>query len=145
LSVEPGGPVRPSGSPTGTGSGAEGPTLAQRGGTPPGAAPAARRRIPLSGILLVFLGILFLADTLNLFGAESVMAAWWPAILVVIGLEQIINSPSARFSGLILVLIGAIMLTFTVGPLEWEDFVRFWPVLLIVLGVIIMFKPRSGG
>jgi hypothetical protein len=124
--------------------GAGGAAPAQPGGPAP-SAPGSPRRIPLSGILLVFLGILFLADTLNLFGAESVMAAWWPAILVVIGLEQIINSPNARFSGFILLLLGSIMLGFTIGPFEWESFVRYWPVLLILFGVLIMLKPRQGG
>lgn len=101
-----------------------------------------QRRVPFSGILLVFVGLLFLADTLELFAAESIIADWWPAILMVIGLDQIINSRGGRSGGVTVLLVGAVMLAFTVGPFEWSDFGRFWPVLLIIIGAWIIFKPR---
>ena len=91
----------------------------------------------------MFLGLLFLVDTLNLFGTASIIANWWPAILMVIGLEQLINSPGARSSGVTLLIIGSVMLAFTVGPLEWIDFGKFWPLILVLMGAWIMFKPRK--
>jgi len=100
-----------------------------------------RGRVPFSGILLITLGVLFLAGTLGWIDAGELIERWWPALFIVIGLEQILNAPRARVSGALLVAIGAIMLAFTLARLPWHVIERFWPALLIVVGLWIVFKP----
>ena len=55
-------------------------------------------RIPFSGVLLVVFGGLFLADQLGALSFGHVFHTWWPALLVLAGLLNLIEQPAALFA-----------------------------------------------
>lgn len=101
-----------------------------------------RPRVPFSGILLIVLGALFLAGTLGGADVGEIISAWWPSLLIVVGLERILNAGTGRGAGIALVAIGATLLAFTAGGLSLHVFGRFWPLLLILFGLGIVLRSR---
>lgn len=63
----------------------------------------------------------------------------WPMILVAIGFINIFSRESI-FSGIILLLIGGFFLLPHLMPLPGNFAHNFWPGLLIILGIMIIFK-----
>ena len=105
---------------------------------------AAGPKIPFSGVLLVVFGCLFLADQMGALSFGHVFAVWWPAILVIAGLLNLIEKPSSVFGPVIMIAIGAALLLQHLGYMKVESLWRLWPVVLIALGVNILFSHRGG-
>ncbi len=96
------------------------------------------------GFLLVGVGVFFLLKQLGYLEHISIRT-YWPMILVVIGALNFLfpKHSGERWNGLILLLVGTVfqLQKLDVIQLEW----RFiWPVLLIVLGLHAIFKPKFG-
>jgi lia operon protein LiaF len=102
----------------------------------------ASRRPPFAGLLLIALGGLFLAGTLGAIDIGGLIRRWWPALLVLVGLERLLLASSHHAGGITLIAIGSVMLAFTLGGLPWDWIGRFWPVILIVVGLWIVLKSR---
>lgn len=89
------------------------------------------------GTMIVAAGVLFLLEHLGQLGGYH---AWsfWPAILVVAGVEAMTRR-YRRLFGLALTLTGGLLLvhTLALAPLEWG---LIWPILVIGLGVILIVK-----
>lgn len=102
----------------------------------------------LSGVILILLNIGILSPVLR----HLVFA--WPMILVVIGIQQLFTRKYAP--GLILLVIGIYFISPNIinafpeffGGLNPNFVQNFWPLLLIILGLTIVFgafkKPRKG-
>ncbi len=101
-----------------------------------------RRRPPFAGVVLIALGALFLAGTLGALDVGALIRRWWPAVLVLVGLERLLLEPSHRSGGITLIAIGAGLLAFSLGGLPWEWIGRLWPLALIGVGLWIVFRPR---
>ena len=90
----------------------------------------------LMGLMLVALGILFLLGTLDLIDMRIVWWQWWPAILIVIGLAQVIAPSSIKqgASGVSLILLG---LWFFACFNHWYGlrFRNAWPLVLVIFGI----------
>ena len=60
-------------------------------------------RIPFSGVLLIVLGCLFLADQMGVLSFQHFFRQWWPAIMVLAGLLNLIeksgNIEAAQVNG----------------------------------------------
>ena len=48
------------------------------------------------------------------------------------------------WSGIILIVVGAVLLANNFGLLEWGWLRQWWPVALIVLGVWTVLRPQRG-
>ena len=48
------------------------------------------------------------------------------------------------WSGIILIVVGAVLLANNFGLLEWGWLRQWWPALLIVLGIWTVLKPQRG-
>ena len=95
----------------------------------------------LLGIVLIAVGILVLLANLGKLPFDIDLHHWWPLILIVLGLVHLYNNRSIfDFSGLFLLLLGGIFLAVTLGRLCWGDVWRFWPAVLILLGISIIFR-----
>lgn len=94
------------------------------------------------GFVLVLVGALFLLDTFNImdFDFGGIMANWWPAILVIIGLIKLQGQD--RGAGLIFILIGVLFLLTTHDVIGWGSIWRLWPLVLIIIGLSMVFKGR---
>jgi predicted membrane protein len=100
------------------------------------------KRILLGGIL-IFLGGLFLLNTMNVldFRFTNVIFSW-PFIMLVIGLFVLVNTEK-KFLGGVLSGIGALFLIPRVFPQIDYDGGIIIPIFLIILGVYIILKKRK--
>jgi predicted membrane protein len=95
----------------------------------------------LIGLIVIGLGVLFLLENL---GYVYVRDIWdfWPVILIVMGVSRLATCQStfAVGSGLIVILIGGIFLAHNLGYIPFDVARLFWPVILILFGVSLLFR-----
>ena len=93
------------------------------------------------GLIVISIGVLFLLENL---GYVYVHNLWefWPVILVVLGVARMANCRSAAgmVSGAILTLIGGIFLASSLGFIPFDIWRLFWPLILILAGVGMLFR-----
>lgn len=99
----------------------------------------------LLGIVLMFLGLFLIADMADI-------VPWrlrdfiftWQALLIVLGIIFISNKES-KGTGVILIAIGGFFLLprFFELPYYWRSL--FWPSMLIILGLVVIFGSRRSG
>ena len=98
------------------------------------------------GILLVVLGAGFLLDRLDIIQFSTLLSIYWPVFLLIIGANQLFSRGYSATSGIALILIGLFFLLKNLGLLPSDIGRYFWPVLLIIIGlVIILGRSRHGG
>jgi len=98
------------------------------------------RKDLVSGVLLIGIGLIFLASNLGRL-PEFDMARMWPVVLVVIGIGQLFSSDvEGRIGGLTLILTGAIFLAHTYRVVRLHD---SWPLFIVVAGISVMFGSRN--
>lgn len=100
-------------------------------------------RIPFSGVLLVVFGALFLADQLGALSFGHVFATWWPALLVLAGLLNLIERPAAPLGPIIMIAVGAGLLLANLHIIKFDRVYRLWPLIMIALGLNILFSPKN--
>ena len=98
-----------------------------------------------AGLLFLTLGVLLLAGNLNLFPVRPLLSQWWPVILVLVGIKQILvlRGPSAWVGALFWIGTGALFLSSTLGLVPVSIPGLLWPVMLIWFGVWALVG-RSG-
>ncbi|MEE9572186.1 MAG: DUF5668 domain-containing protein [Candidatus Neomarinimicrobiota bacterium] len=92
------------------------------------------------GFVLILVGALFLLDTFTTMNFGGVISNWWPAIFIIIGLIKLQGHD--RGAGLIFILIGTLFLLTTHGIIGWGSIWKFWPLVLIFIGLSMIFKGR---
>jgi hypothetical protein len=99
-----------------------------------------RRGALFPGLLLIGLGLWFLADTLGL--ALPGLAGLWPVFPAAFGLaclgQYFLESRENHglvFIGVAATLVGALLFAITLGPLAWGDLGRLWPLFVIIGGL----------
>jgi hypothetical protein len=95
--------------------------------------------------MLVVLGGLFLADQLGALHVGQVFHTWWPAVLVIAGLLNLIEKPAAPFGPLILVTVGSALLLANLKVLKIGSVMQLWPLVLIAIGLNILLGQRGKG
>ena len=93
----------------------------------------------MGGIFLIF-GTLLLLDNLNFLNIRPTLSHWWPMILVVFGVKQLILMRGSRalIGGLFWIGTGALFLASTLGYVHIAITSVIWPLLLIWFGVLIV-------
>ena len=92
------------------------------------------------GLLLVLIGVLFLLDQFDVLSFGSLMATWWPAILLFVGALKFRGGDQT--SGLVLLILGGVFLLANLDVIRWSAIGRMWPILLILVGLFIAFGHR---
>ena len=92
------------------------------------------------GITLIIVGLLFILDTFDIMEFGGIISDWWPAIFIIIGLIKLKGQD--RGSGLVFILIGALLLLTIHNVVEWNSIWRLWPLILIFIGLSMIFKGR---
>jgi hypothetical protein len=87
------------------------------------------------GLGLVALGTLFLLDEIGALDAGDTLGRWWPLILVVLGLAQVVANPRHLFGPGILVLLGGVLLVSTLDLTDVNVWEVFWPLVLVLVGL----------
>jgi predicted membrane protein len=98
---------------------------------------------PVAGLLLILLGVLFLADQFSFLNFGRIVATWWPVVLILIGLSHLAQPGRPHGSGIVLVLLGGAFLLATLGITSWAWIGRLWPVALILVGISMVLATQS--
>jgi hypothetical protein len=101
-------------------------------------------RVPFSGILLVVLGALFLADQFHVLSFGNLFARWWPALLVLAGILNLVERPAKVFAPVVMIVVGVAVLLSKLGYLELSQVWKLWPIVLIAMGVSILAASGRG-
>ncbi len=103
------------------------------------------------GLLLIAAGVIFLMEQMGLirFDLGDFLSTYWPVVLIVVGLKGIAVQKKHEFGGssiwsVFLILLGILFLGRNLGWFEisFRDFFQYlFPLLLIVLGISMIFRP----
>ena len=93
------------------------------------------------GLVIVAIGALLLLANFTNFGAG--IGRWWPLILIVIGLVDLLSNRRRWFRGASTLVIGALFLMDTLGVwnVPWS---LLWPIPLLVIGAAIVLGAARG-
>ena len=94
------------------------------------------------GLLIVLAGVAWLLRRMGM----DFIPDWiftWPMILIVIGLLNGFKHSFRNPGAFILLLIGGAFLVRNNFDIPYEFRLYFWPVMVIAVGLIILFRPRS--
>ncbi|HUR21350.1 MAG TPA: DUF5668 domain-containing protein [Vicinamibacterales bacterium] len=98
-----------------------------------------KRKDLLTGVLLIGIGLIFLASNLGTM-PEINMSRMWPLILVAIGAIKILApGEDSRWDGVFLILIAGIFLAHNYRVMRIHD---SWPLFIVVAGLGVMFGTR---
>ena len=96
----------------------------------------------LLGAILIFLGSIFLLNTMDIFHFQIVHVVFsWPFFMLVIGLFILVNT-GKKFLGGVLTGLGTLFLIERIFPEVDFDGGIIIPIFLILLGAYIIFKKR---
>ncbi|NLW55477.1 MAG: cell wall-active antibiotics response protein [Firmicutes bacterium] len=90
--------------------------------------------------LLIFFGLLMLLNNLGVASFNLTFGTWWPLLLVIIGLHQLVSSRFTNLFALILLFVGGSLQLRKLGLIDGIHLRLFWPLLLILFGVILLFN-----
>lgn len=117
-------------------------------GSDPMAEGPRRRRYPkglILGLMVVFIGLVFLFDQMGMMNAEHIFRFFWPAIFLYFGVEGLLTGCGAgKFWGAMLTLAGVLLLLDTFG-LVHVTFAIIWPLLVIFWGLSILMGTMGYG
>lgn len=92
------------------------------------------------GLGIIATGILFLLGNLDILNPHDYFR-FWPAILILVGIGQLIQVESGgrRIWGVLLIIIGTVML---LNRLFYIDFNLwdYWPLILVLIGVSMIIR-----
>lgn len=94
----------------------------------------------LLGLVVAAFGLLFLLDAAGVLNADKAVDHWWPIIIVAAGVLTLAERPPSILRGSVLTGLGVVLLLFTTHLLEKDAWNYVWPALLIVAGLLIVFR-----
>lgn len=112
------------------------------------------RRAYGMGLLIVALGVVWLLNNLGVtaIDAWSLLATYWPVLLVVWGLDLLRGATegwkSERIGGLLVLALGLAILGRNIGWYQFDFSVLwrlFWPLVLIAVGLLVVVGPARTG
>lgn len=98
----------------------------------------------IAGVVLVILGIGALLDQFTTFNFGGFISDWWPMILVLVGLVQLLTRSAPVAGALVLIVAGLVLEAGALDLFNVDFWQLFWPVLLIAIGASLLL-PRALG
>ena len=97
----------------------------------------------IPGLVLVAVGALFLLDNLHIVHV-STWFAYWPVILIAIGLVKLVDSThtGGHIAGGVLMAVGGLFLADNLGYLRID---QMWPLALIAIGLFLLWNRLRPG
>jgi len=105
------------------------------------------RRDYFGPLLLIVIGLIFLASNLGLLPGEGwgTVFRLWPLLLIVAGLNDLLRGDGLIWP-LLMMGVGAFLLLNYFGPREyisWSSLLKLWPILLIAGGIDLLLKEHT--
>ncbi|MFW5790353.1 MAG: LiaF transmembrane domain-containing protein [Bacillota bacterium] len=99
------------------------------------------------GMILILLGGFIILNNAGVvdIGFGEIISTYWPLILIFAGIYNLLTNPAGRLGGLIVLLIG---LFFQMNNLDYivaSEYISFWPVIFILIGVSLLFDSTGKG
>ncbi len=93
------------------------------------------------GLSLVLVGVGFLLNALGIPGVHDVVIKWWPAILVLIGIGELIGGNVLGAATWL--IVGVVIGVVTTGLVTYSGDIWqiIWPIVLILLGLRLLVRP----
>jgi hypothetical protein len=98
----------------------------------------------LLGIVLLVLGLVFLLDRTGAVDAGTVIADWWPALVVLAGALAFADRPPRPIAATVLVIVGLVLLAITTGFVDPDVMRILGPLALVGLGAWLITGRRVG-
>lgn len=99
----------------------------------------------VSGIVIVIVGALLLLNSLNIIEVSSLLANYWPVLIMLAGLLIFINDmrswPVAGF----VALLGVLFQLRELEVINVEPWNVVWPLVIIFVGVSLLFRRSYNG
>ena len=96
------------------------------------------------GVILVVIGVGFLLDVFNVLEFAPILDTYWPSILILIGVVQLVNKHASKVGSGILILVGLYLQSERLDILPVNFGAIFWPLVLVVVGASLAFgRKRS--
>lgn len=86
------------------------------------------------GFIIVLLGIGFLLQQLNVPWAETIIDAWWPFVIIAVGLTVWNGNRRQWFGPLVIVLVGVVIALDQTNVFSQSAWNYFWPMIIILVG-----------
>jgi predicted membrane protein len=90
------------------------------------------------GGILVFMGVGFVLENMGGFHMSSLLHNWWPLLIVLFGLAQLVSSPRLFFGPLVVITLGILLQLSVLNFLQFNVWAVFWPLVLVLIGVRVM-------
>jgi hypothetical protein len=107
------------------------------------------RTLPLNsrivpGLLVAAAGVLLTLHNLDVIHIQGLWR-FWPLILIALGVSQLVSNRNNPAVGIILLVTGAFFLlaNFDLINIRLRDLRRFWPLILIALGISQLARSQS--
>lgn len=96
------------------------------------------------GILLIAFGGGLLLDQAGLIDFGSLLATWWPLILILIAAVQIATRSAPLAASLVVLVVGLIFQATTLDLLPENTWQYVWPLALVAIGLWLMVSRGRG-
>lgn len=97
----------------------------------------------LIAVILVLLGIALLLDQYHVWTLGRIISTWWPLILIVVGMNTIIDHKEKPIGGIFILLLGTILQLDKLDLLPGSAWGYFWPLLLIIIGLTMLLSKKN--
>jgi len=92
------------------------------------------------GIILIFLGVGFVLDQTGVMYFNDIFGTYWPVILILIGLGQILKKNPAYVWGAVWIVVGVLFQLRELSLLPVSIGTLLWPSIIIIVGVALLFS-----
>jgi predicted membrane protein len=96
------------------------------------------------GILLIAVGGGLLLDQAGFINFGSLLATWWPLILILIAAVQIFTGSAPLAASLVVLAVGLVFQAVTLDLLPPNTWRYIWPLLLVIVGLWLMISRGRG-
>ena len=99
----------------------------------------------LIGVVLVALGVLYLLDRLGVAQAGTLIASFWPLVIIAAGLFQVAVTRRLSLGAAVVLVVGLVLLAASLNLLPANTWQLLWPLALIAVGVLFLAGIFSRG
>ena len=100
------------------------------------------------GVVVIAVGVLLVLDTAGVVSSDRAIGDWWPALIIAVGLIQLAERPRSVVGPLLVMGVGAALLTVSTGLVRGDVGSYIWPLIVVAIGVSILahrVRPAPAG